>query len=65
MKTTFFTHYVSYLNPEAEGFSSKIDRIYGQLRFKFEMGVAGPNIELRPSNLVKMHNFHRCTIDVL
>ena len=26
---------------------------------------AGPNIEPHPYDLAKMHNFYRCTIDVL
>ena len=29
------------------------------------MGVAGPNIEPRPYNLAKMHNFYRSTNDVI
>ena len=29
------------------------------------MGMAGPNIEPRPYNLAKMHNFYRSTNDVI
>ena len=29
------------------------------------MGVASPNIEPRPNNLAKMHNFYRTTNDVI
>ena len=29
VKTTLFTHYLSNLNPEGEGFSYEIDRVIG------------------------------------
>ena len=56
-KTTYLTHYVSYLNLEGEVSSFKNEQIYRQFKFKLEVGVASSIFELPTSNFGKLYIF--------
>ena len=51
VKTSYFTHEISYLNLEGEGSSFKIGRFMTKLISNFEIGMKGPLFEPIPATL--------------
>ena len=60
VKTTYFTHKVSYLNPEEEGSRCTKKWISCQNHFRIQMGLARLIFELHPSNFQNQHNVQSC-----